>query len=462
MSRIHWLWKALQVFRFIFHSFGLLQLRFSRTQRLFTHRYNCFRYIPFILVVCILILHQLARNRLEMENTMMNTLEIESRPPADSFRLKCEYLRSLTYFMAMIWALVRHKSLWHLVNQSQMAYKQLRSLLGRHLVLECTWRTLIYGGILLFMLSLMGYKLLWLEFPLIENAMNAQRKMYTTKEIYNIANYLMGIPRLILVLLIALHILYYLLNAGWLQSLQNLRLDRNLKCFQLLLRMIFPVQKRVNLLAGFYFRVSYDCFVFLISIRTVEFLRLLRFDSNELLQQQKSRDDLEDEAAWNGIDFEDLPTPTERLRESIYLLSWHLALWLLLLAAAQLQQWEYQSLMDNFWQIKFEKRKTNFEQNKINSEQRKTGMTSYLDIIDIMFHSQIAIFDHQRNSICFLSGRLTKRTSFLTLNTILVHFKLLLNIVIFTAIVYFVQQAEITELQSYLWQKEHSTNRETN
>ncbi|XP_034656203.1 uncharacterized protein LOC117893630 [Drosophila subobscura] len=461
MSRIHWLWKALQVFRFIFHSFGLLQLRFSRTQRLFTHRYNCFRYIPFIFVVCILILHQLARNRLEIENSMMNTLEIESRPPADRFRLKCEYLRSLMYFMAMIWALVRHKSLWHLINQSQMAYKQLRTLLGRHLILECTWRTLIYGGILLLLLSLMGYNIFCLDFPLIEDATNA-RKIYSAKEIYNITNYLMGIPRLILVLLIALHILYHLLYAGWLQSLQNLRLDRNLKCFQLLLRMIFPVQKRANLLAGFYFRVSYDCFVFLIAIRIVEFLRLLRFDSNELLQQQKSRDDLEDEAAWNGKSFEDLPTPTERLRESIYLLSWHLALWLLLLAAAQLQQWEYQTLMDNCWQIKFEETKNNFELKKINSEQRKTGMSSHLDIIDIMFHSQISIFDHQRISICFVSGRLKKQTSFLTLNTILVHCKLLLNIVICTAIVYFVQQAEITELQSYLGQRDHSTNRGTN
>ncbi|EDW29623.1 GL22660 [Drosophila persimilis] len=46
---------------------------------------------------------------------------------------------------------------------------------------------------------------------------------------HNIANYLMGVPQLIIVLLIALHILYHLLHAGWLQSLQNLRLDRNLK-----------------------------------------------------------------------------------------------------------------------------------------------------------------------------------------------------------------------------------------
>ncbi|XP_022232758.2 uncharacterized protein LOC111081116 [Drosophila obscura] len=453
MSRIRWLWKVLRVFRFVFHSLGLLQLRFSRSQRVYTHRYNCYRYIPCIFVVCIFLLHQVARNRLEVENAMMNTLEIESRPPADTFRIRCEYLRSSVYVVAMIASLIRHKSLWHLVNQSQMAYKQMKALLGRHLALECSCRPLIYAGILLFLLLLMGYKMFWLEFPPIEDV---QRKIYTAKDIYNISNYLMGIPRLIFMLLIALHIVFHLLNAGWLQSLQNLRLNRNLKCFQLLLRMIFPIQKRVNLLAGFYFRVSYDCFVFLIAIRIVEFSRILHFDSNELLQQQKSRDDLEDEAAWNGKNLEDLPCPKELLKESIYLLSWHLALWLLLLAAAQLQQCEYQSLIEHCWHIKFE------EKIKSNSNQGKTEMASQFDIIDILFHSQINILDHQRISICFLSGKLRKRTSFLTLNTILVHFKLLLNVVIFMAIVYLIQQGEIAELQSYLWQKEHTNNRETN
>ncbi|XP_017156869.1 uncharacterized protein LOC108165347 [Drosophila miranda] len=441
MSRIQWLWKALKVFRFLFHSLGLLQLRFSRSRRLYTHRYNCCRYIPCIFVACILLLHQMARQRLEMENALMNSLETDSRPPTDGFSVRCEYLQSLMYLVAMIWSLIRHKSLWQLVNQSQMSYKQLKTLLGMHLILECSWQALVYGGALLLLLFLMGYKTFWLDFPLIEHA---QRRILTVNDMHNIANYLMGIPRLIFVLLISLHILYHLLHAGWLQSLQNLRLDRNLKCFQLLLRMLYPLQRKLNLLAGLYFRVTYDCFVCLIAIRIVAFARLLRFDATQVLQQQKSRDDLEDEAAWNGKNLHDLTSPEQLLRESLYLLAWHLALWLLLLAAAHLQQGEYQSLIDNCWQ-----------ESRIPSKERKTGMEAHVDILDIMFQSQISVFDHQRISICFLSRRIGKLTCSLTLNTALGQWKLRLNLVIGLAVVYFVQQTEIKQLQSYLWQREH-------
>jgi len=66
----------------------------------------------------------------------------------------------------------------------------------------------------------------------------------------------------------------------------------------------------------------------------------------------------------------------------------------------------------------------------------------------------ISICDRQPVSICFMTTKFRKRNStYINLDSIAGHFKLLLNLVISASIVYFVQQTELGHLQEYLKQE---------
>jgi len=187
----------------------------------------------------------------------------------------------------------------------------------------------------------------------------------------------------------ALHILYHLINAGWLQTLKKLRLQRNLKLHQFQLRNIFSLQRNMNISAGHCFKMSYICYLCVVAFRIVEFLQFLRLDSYELVQKQKSQEDLEDEADWEGQEYgKNLGDP---LLKALLILSWHLALWMLLLAAAYKQQDEYFSMIEKSWSYKSD---TNVcEIKEFLAEKFRKGHTfKQLDILDLSVGAYLLLF----------------------------------------------------------------------
>ncbi|XP_017126634.1 uncharacterized protein LOC108145610 [Drosophila elegans] len=444
MARLRFIFNIVKVLRFPLHFFGLLQLRFSESRKLYQQRANLCRFLSAIFISLILIMHKIVSGQWEKQNQLFNALNIEKRPLRSNAELWSEKLTSLFIFLTLIWCLGKKYLLWKVINEVQLAYKHLKSFMGKYLIVECSWLVFIYAILLLLLLTIFGVQIVILNWSKIYTG----RRTLTITELYEVSNYIMGIPRIFFVLLMALHILYHLMNAGWLQSLNELNLQRNLKLYQFQIYNIFSIQKTLNILAGHYFRMSYICYLFIMAFRTDEVLHFLRFDSNEFVQQQKTQEDLEEEATWAGQ--ENLTNLKEPLRKSLLLLSWHLVLWILLLAPAYLQQEEYFKLMEKSWIFKSDENgceiKEFLNKNKWNGHSFKQ-----LDILDIMFLSGISICERQHNSICFMTDIYRKKkSSYHNLNIIAGHFKLLLFILIFFAVVYFLQQTELRQLQEYL------------
>ncbi|XP_016969404.2 uncharacterized protein LOC108037363 [Drosophila rhopaloa] len=447
MARLRFIFNIVKVLRFPLHFFGLLQLRFSKSRKLYQQKANLCRFLPAIFISLILLLHRAVSSHWEKESQLVNNLNIEKRPLRSKTELWNENFTSLCFFLTLIWSLVKKDQLWKLINEAQLAYKNLKSLLGKQLILQCSWLIFIYAILLLLLLTIFGVQILVLNWP----KMNGEPKTITLADLFQMTNFIMGLPRIMFVLIMALHVLYHLMNAGWLQSLRELRLQRNLKLFQFQIHNIFSIQKRINILAGHYFRMSYICYLCIVAFRIAEFLQSFRFDSNEFVQQQKSQEDLEDEAIWDGQ--ENLTTPTNPLMKSLLILSWHLALWMLLLAAAYLQQEEYLNIMKKSWNFKSDENGCEMRE-FLDGNKWKGVAFKELDILDIMFFSGICICDRQRDSICFMSDRLRKKNStYLNLVIIAGHLKLVLNILTFAGILYFVQQMEVRQLHKYLKQE---------
>ncbi|KQS43135.1 uncharacterized protein LOC26526118 [Drosophila erecta] len=448
MARLRFILNIAKVLRFPSHFFGLLQLRFNTSQQTYQQRPNFCRFLPAVFITLILLLHKLSSYGLERENKLVNVLQIEKRPLRSELELWSENLTSIYIFLTLVCSLVNKNELWKLINEAQTNYKKLKSLLGKHLVLECSWVVLIYVILLLLLLAMMLVNIVFLNWPKTSGEPNT----VTVAELHQLSDYIMGIPRLFFVLIMALRILFHLINAGWLQCLRMLRLQRNLKLYQFQLRNIFSNQKGVNILAGHYFKVSYMCFLCMIAFRIAEFLQFFKYNADELVQKQKSQDDLDDEAFWEGQEDSRQPNLKEPLMTPLLILSWHFALWMLLLAAAYTQQKEYCNLMEKSWNFKSDEH--DCEMKEFLDENCWTGHAfKQLDILDLLFFSGIPICDHQPVSICFITNKLRNSNSvYFSLNTIARHFKLLLNLVVAAGIVYIVQQVELRHLQQYLEQ----------
>ncbi|XP_017022698.1 uncharacterized protein Grl62a [Drosophila kikkawai] len=445
MARFHFIVKIVKVFRFAFSVLGLLQLSFNKSQKLYQHKANCCRFVTAIFIVLILFLYNLLSNAVEKENKLVNDLNIESRP-ANS-ELRSERFFSIFIFLSLVWSWAKKNQLWNLVNEAQLTYKQIKSLLGKHLNLECSWLVLVYSIFLLLLLGVFGAKSLYYDLPKLVDEQN----IITLDGLLQLLNLIMGLPRLIIVLTISLHILYHLMNASWLQSLIELRLHRNLQLYQFQLNILIPSHKKLNILAGYYFRMCYICFLYMLAFRFNHFLQYCVFDSNQVTH--KTQYDLEDEAIWAGQDIDNLTNPRDQLIKSLLILSWHLALVMLLLASAYMQQNEYLRLMQESWNFKTDE--NNSEVKAFLAEKSWKGHTfKRMDILDIMFLSGVSICDHQPVSICFLTDRFRKKNpTYLNLDFIAGHFRLFFNVVISSGIVYFAQQMELRKLQEYLQQE---------
>jgi len=377
MPRLRFIFNIVKVLRFPLHFFGLLQLRFSESQKVYQQRSNLCRFLPTVLISLIFFFHMLLSNQCEKESELVNYLNIERRPLRSRNDLWNENLTAIFIFLTLIWSLTRKDQLWKIVDDAQSAYKELRFLMGKHLILECSWLVFIYGILLIILLALFGVNILLFNWPKI----TVEHRTITLTQIFKVSNYIMGLPRLMFVLIMALHILYHLINAGWLQSLKKLRLQRNLKLYQFQLRNIFSLQRNMNISAGHYFKMSYICYLCVVAFRIVEFLQFLRLDSYELVQKQKSQEDLEDEADWEGQEY--VKNLGDALLKALLILSWHLALWMLLLAAAYKQQDEYFSMMEKSWNYKSDE--NGCEMNEFLVEKSWKGHTfRQLDILDLL------------------------------------------------------------------------------
>ncbi|XP_020814341.1 uncharacterized protein LOC110188807 [Drosophila serrata] len=447
MARFHFIVKIVKAFRFAFSALGLLQLRFSESRKEYQHKANCCRIFIAIFMVLILLLFNFVSTALEKENELVNALNIEARPVNSKSELRNERVYSIFIFLTLVWSWLKKNVLYNLVNESQLAYKQLRFLLGKYLKIECSWLIFTYSIILLLLLGIFGVKSLLYDWPKVFDA----EHNVTIDGLFQLFNFLMGLPRLMIVLIMSLHILYQLMNAAWLQSLTELRLHRNLQLYQLQLNILFPTHKKLNILAGYYFRMAYICFMYMLAFRFNHFQQNFIFDSNKVIH--KSQNDLEDEAIWAGQDIDNLSDSSDQMIKSLLLLTWHLALVMLLFASAYIQQKEYLKLMQKSWYYTTDENISEIK--SFLAEKSWKGHTfKRMDILDIMFLSGISIHDCQSVSICFLTDRFRKKNpTYLNLNLIAGHFRLLCNVIISSGIVYFAQQMELWKLQEYLQQK---------
>ncbi|EDV38731.2 uncharacterized protein Dana_GF24940 [Drosophila ananassae] len=444
MSRIRFILAVVKAFRFPLFILGFLQLGKSRKANR-----NCCRYASTICITLILCIHKQISVMVEKENELVNTLNIEFRPLRNRLDLVSETTHSIYFFVTMIWSVMNRDQLRKLVDEAQLAYKRLRSLLGEHLAMECSWLAFIYGIVLILLIATFVAKTFYFDFPHLKG----DAKTYTLSELFELIDYLVGLARHVFVLIMALHVLYHLICAGWLRSLKDLRLQRNLKWFQFQLHSLLPFQKSVNVVAGSYFKMTYTLFMFIVGLRLADFLQFCSFKAHEVVQQLKTQDDLEDEAAWDGQDISKIHCTQSRARASFLLLSWHLALWMLLIAAANCQQREYLCLIRETWRAEFDGK--DMEAKKLVASKSANGLSfKKLDIIDLMFLSGISISERQPFSFCFLTDKLGKRNpAYLDLDSVAGQFKHLLNLALWASIVYFAQQMEIRHLQTHFKQE---------
>ncbi|KAH8255206.1 hypothetical protein KR038_004289 [Drosophila bunnanda] len=447
MARFHFIVKIVKAFRFAFCVLGLLQLRFSESRKEYQHKSNCYRILIAIFMVLILMLFNVASTSLQRENELVNALNIEARPVNSKSELRNERIYSTFIVLTLVWSWVQNNLLFKLVNEAQLAYKQLRSLLGKHLRLECSWLIFTYCIILLLLLGIFGVKSLLYDWPKV---FDAQHNI-TIEGLFQFFNFMMGLPRLSVVLIMSLHILYHLMNAAWLQSLTELRLHRNLQLLQFQLNILFPIQKKLNILAGYYFRISYICFLYMLAFRFNYVQQYFIFDSNKVIH--RTQNDLEDEAIWAGEDIDNLTDPGDQLIKPLFILIWHLALVMLLLASASVQQKEYLKLMQKSWNYTTDENSSELKA-FLGAKSWKGHTFKRLDILDIMFLSGISTRDCQWFSICFLTDKFRKKNpTYLNLDLIARHFRLLCNVIISSGIVYLAQQMELWSLQEYLQQE---------
>lgn len=328
-------------------------------------------------MVLILLLYNFINMRVEQQNDLIIALNIETRPLNTASELRSERFYSFLILITLIWSWAKKNQLWNLVNEAQLTYKQVRSLLGKHLQLDCSRLVFIYSLILLFLLAVFGVKSFYFNWPKVVGEDNN----ISYDGLLQFCNFLMGLPRLMVVLVMSLHILHHLMSAAWLQSLTEMRLRRNLQFYKFQLSILFPFQKRLNILAGYYFRMSYICLLYMTLIRFNHFLQFCLFDSNKV--EHKSQGDLEDEAIWAGQGADNLPDPRGLLIRSLLMLAWHLAFWMLLLASAYIQQKEYFSLMQESWSFKTEENSA--EVKAFIAENSWKGHTfNRMDMLDIL------------------------------------------------------------------------------
>ncbi|KAH8274491.1 hypothetical protein KR018_006849 [Drosophila ironensis] len=441
MGRIHLIAMIVKVLRIPLHIFGFLQLRKER--HVYQQNPNWYRFIPIGIITLLLVVRKCFYKLTYPEIILLSPYYFKD---LESWN---DNIQSVSFFVIMIWSLKKKKLLWQLVNEAQIHTIKLRFLLGKPLTFKCSKSVMRYGLILMLLLGSFVVKSLYLDYPygeMKENLITISHKIRLRK-IVSFTEYLMGLPRLMFVTVMSTHILYHVLTSGWLQTLGESRLHRNPRLFQFYLSCLICFQSRANLMAGHYFRMSYILLLYTLGYHFSKLLEYCRFEGKDVVQQFKSHDDLEDEAEWSGQDSDD---SSKFLIESLSVLSWYLAMWMLLLAAAQCHQEEYLRLTrQTIWEIKFD---GNDRETKkfVDGNSWQGQPFKKLDVIDVMFLSGFSIWDRQPISVYFLTEKFRKKSSSgVDLDSVAGHFRLLLNITIFAGMAYFAQQMELRHLHEY-------------
>ncbi|XP_046867696.1 uncharacterized protein LOC124460587 [Drosophila willistoni] len=271
-------------------------------------------------------------------------------------------IHRLFYGVVPLWSLWRNWELWHLINQAQKAYKHLKNLLGRDFRLECSW-TLFVNGLLFIIFIILGvFKTIWLGYPTTKSEL----PQYGS---YKLCNYILDISYCIFFVILALHLYYHILHACLCESLNGLILKNNQNLIKGLFQAL-PYLRRMNYIAGFYFNASYICLLLLICNRCIHFLELLKIDDTELLlENRKSLEDMEQEAEWAGQDWQMVESGNP-LTEAAITLAWLLGIWILVLSAAGLQQIAHHKFAEKLSDLDF----------PFNAEELIVGSTSELNI----------------------------------------------------------------------------------
>ncbi|XP_064548136.1 uncharacterized protein Grl62a [Drosophila montana] len=435
MRRFKFLYQLLKFQCFILNCVGFLKIRFDRAHQRYRLDSGCcclFTYLPSFLLVLLNFLHLYLRWDLETHNASLNELEPGTQPELDVL----DFINQICHNVAYVWIIIRcltcRLQLWYMVDQAQLIFKHLTSLLGERLEPKCSWLLFLLGAQQLFLLLLLTWKLFWLDWPPAYDS------------VYNVISYAMGAVHLLLALLLTLHLFQHLLHAALLQSLnqllQQLHLPHKLGLLRQLLH-VQPLLKRMQLLAAYYFRATFCWYFFVLCLKCGIFVSEFSYDENVLLQRQKSQDDIEDEAEWMGM--EAPPTRDQQLTSSALQLAWQVAILLPLLCAAKLQQREHEKLFINIWKIEFPSQAATA---RPRLQRRRTAK----DIISFLLSTRVPFADYRPQSISFMAWKPNANAAVIQFAGIIRGCKMLLQVVLCTVITDFVQQMELRHLQSCL------------
>ncbi|XP_034110704.1 uncharacterized protein LOC117572163 [Drosophila albomicans] len=335
----------------------------------------------------------------------MTETEPDLSPPFDMMYLLFQLCQDVIFVALFFYCLVTRNQLWRIINEAQLCYHQLTSSLKKRFVLRCSKLMKLMAIAQLFLLVLMCLQITWLDWPRLDE--------------FYIVDYILGVVRLLFVCVLTLQFFYHLLNAALLQSLNRLlQQQRNLKLLHRVLN-VQPSLKRMQHFAACYFGILFFSFFVFLYLRCGMFIAIFSYD------EQRFTVDEDNPAAEMSMP----PTRDELLRVDALYLAWQMAMMWLLLGAALLQQREQKQLSENIW-------KMDFQSAAEASGLSKGGLISK-DIQSFLLTTRLSIVDFRPSSMNFLSWKLTSTLSRMPLVAIVSAFKLLLQVMLFSTLVYF-------------------------
>ncbi|TDG44144.1 hypothetical protein AWZ03_009421 [Drosophila navojoa] len=436
MWRFNLLFILLKVQCLILDVVGLLKLRFDRAHQRYRLRRGCcssfLMPFPCLLLILLNIIQFLLRCKTEHMNATYNEVAPGTRPDLDVVDFFMLLARNIIYVWMLIMCLTGRLQLWYMVDQAQLVYRHLESVLRERLQLKCSWLLLFLGIFQLLLLLWLSFSLLFLNFPL------------TMGE--NLIHYGMGAMDLLLVLLLTVNIYQLLLHTAVLQSLNQLL--RQLQLQQPnelnLLRQVLqvcPLLKRIQHLAAFYFRLAF-CWLFCqLCLKCGAYVSEFSYEEDVILSRHKSIDHLEEEAEWLG---QESPPQTRdhALIFAAFELAGTLTMMLPLLFTAKLQQREQKKLMNNIWKIELPSSKQQVAPRSF-SERRDCK-----DIIGFLLSTRLPFVDYRPHSVSILAWKPRPNAAVITFAGIASGCKMLLQVVLCTTVVDYLQQVELDRLQS--------------
>ncbi|EDW18295.1 uncharacterized protein Dmoj_GI12172 [Drosophila mojavensis] len=436
MWRFNLLFILLKAQCLLLDGVGLLKLSFDRAHQRYRLRRGCcssfLTPLPCILLILLNIIQFLLRCETEHNNATYNEIVPDTRPELDVVDFFMLFARNLVYVWMLIMFLSGRLQLWYMVDQAQLVYKHLESVLRERLQLKCSWLLLFLGIFQLLLLLVLSFNLLCFNFPQAFDE--------------SFVNYGMCAMNLLLVLLLTVYLYQLLLHTAMLQSLNQL-----LKQLQLqqpnelnLLRQVLhvcPLLKRIQHLAAFYFRLVFCWLFYLLCLKCGAYVSEFRYEEDVILSRHKSIDALEEEAEWLGE--ETIPqTRDQALILAAFELTGILTMTLPLLCAAKLQQREQNKLISNIWKIELPSSKQQVSPRSF-SERRDCK-----DIIGFLLSTRLPLVDYRAHSVSILAWKSKANTAVITFAGIASGCKMLLQVVICTTVVDYLQQVELDRLQS--------------